>query len=182
MRREVAALAAVCAIGAMNSSWAQQAPDFLPGQMGHPTIDADWTEIEVPPPPALRTTDLVPVDLRASSELRFGVDPKSIAIGNDGVVRYVFVASSRSGAVNAIYEGVRCDRAEYRVYARSSGQGWRAAETEWKSLYEGVEGRQALAVAKGGACVGHTPNRSAEQIARDLGTREDRKFGGSSAP
>ena len=38
------------------------------------------------------------------------------------------------------------------------------------------------AIAKAGACAGHTPNRSAQQIVQDLRTPFDRKFGGSSAP
>lgn len=144
--------------------------------------DPEWKEVEVPPPPPLRLEALVPIDVTGTVELRYAVDPQSVAIGGDGVVRYVVVATSRSGAVNAIYEGVRCDRAEYRVYARSSGQAWRAVETEWKSLYEGVEARHARAVASGGACFGPAPNRSAQQVVRDLRTPQDRKFGGSGAP
>jgi hypothetical protein len=179
MLREIAVAVTLCAACA---SWAQQTPDFAFGTMGKPNEESDWKESEVPPPPALRTSGLVAVEVSASAELRYGVDPESIAVGKDRVVRYVIVASSRSGAINALYEGLRCDRGEYRVYARSSGQGWRPAETEWKSIFEGAEARQALAIAKGGACVGRTPNGGAERIARDLGTREDRKFGGSSAP
>ncbi|HUR90472.1 MAG TPA: CNP1-like family protein [Ramlibacter sp.] len=180
MRREVtlaAVLLAAC------GSWAQTAPDFLPGTMGKPNQDVlpEWNEMEVPPPPALRTSDLVQVEVGGGGELRYGIDPQSLAVGKDGVVRYVLVASSRSGAVNALYEGVRCDRGEYRVYARSSGQGWRAVETQWKSLFEGVEGRHVRAVAKAGVCRGHTANGDAQQILRDLRTPQDRKFGGSSA-
>jgi hypothetical protein len=150
--------------------------------MGHATHDPEWTEVEVPPPPALRMSGLVEVDVGGGSELRFAVDPQSVALGRDKVVRYVLVASSRSGAVNAVYEGLRCDRGEYRVYARSSGQAWRPVETEWKSVFEGGEAQIARAIAKGGACQGHTPNTSAEQIVRDLRSPLDRKFGGSNAP
>jgi hypothetical protein len=147
-----------------------------------PTSDLEWKEVEVPPPPPLRMEALAPVEVTGSVELRYGVDPQSVAIGADGVVRYVVIATSRSGAVNAIYEGLRCDRAEYRVYARSSGQSWRPVETEWRSIYEGLEARQARAIARGGACFGPAPNRSATQIVKDLRTPDDRKFGGSSAP
>src|SRR3569832_466688 len=133
MRREAVVAAA---FWAACSCWAQSAPDFLPGTMGKPTQDSDWKEIEVPPPPALRTSGLVEIDVGGGSQFRFGVDPQSVAIGKDKVVRLVVVATSSSGAVNAIYEGLRCDRGEYRVYARSSGQGWRPVETEWKSLFD----------------------------------------------
>ena len=41
--------------------------------------------------------------------LKFGVDPATIVITGDGVVRYVVVASNQEGgAINAFYEGVRC--------------------------------------------------------------------------
>lgn len=151
--------------------------------LAQPSADnAEWKEADVPSPPALRADGLIPISVTGAVELRYGVDPQSVAIGPDDVVRYVMVATSRSGAVNAIYEGVRCDRAEYRVYARYGNDGWRPVETEWRSLYEGVEARQARAVASGGACFGPAPNRSAQQIVRDLRTPDDRKFGGSGAP
>lgn len=181
MRREWAVGAALWAACA---SWAQQAPDFLPGTMGKPAADSAraWTEAEVPAPPALRTSGLVPVDVQGALELRYGVDPASVAVGPDGVVRFVVVASSGSGAVNAMYEGVRCDRGEYRMYARSSGQGWHPANAAWKPIGQGLEARQARAVAEAGACRGHVPNGTATQIVRDLRAPPDRKFGGSGAP
>jgi hypothetical protein len=166
LRKFVALAACVCAAAAF----------------AQPASDTDWKEAEVPPPPPLRMDGLVPIEVTGAVDLRYAVDPQSVGIGSDGVVRYVVVATSRAGAVNAMYEGVRCGRAEYRVYARSSGQGWRPVETEWRSLYEGVEARHARAVARGGACFGPAPNRSAQQVVRDLRTPDDRKFGGSGAP
>jgi hypothetical protein len=174
-------LAAAAALWVACGSWAQQTPDSFPGTMGKPTSDPEWTEIEVPPPPALRTEGLVPVEVSGGTELRWAVDPKSVAVGADRIVRYVVVASTRS-ATNASYEGLNCDRAEYRVYARSSGQGWRAAETGWKPLSDSGEAQHARAIAKAGACQGHAPNGSAGQIVRDLAAPQGRKFGGSNAP
>jgi len=184
MLRSFAVTTAACALMCCAlASWAQQAPDFLPGMMGKPNIDdSEWKEVEVPPPPGLRTTGLVQLEVAGGSELRFGIDPDTVAIGSDGVVRYVIVAMSHSGAVNALYEGVRCDKADYRVYARSSGQGWRAVETEWKSMIEGSEARSARAAALAGVCSGHMPNRSKEQIVVDLRASPDSKYGASRAP
>jgi hypothetical protein len=179
MRRNVAAAAVLWLAFA---SFAQQAPDFLPGTMGRATEDAEWKDADVPAPPALRTSGLVEVEVAGGSELRFGVDPQSVGVGANKVVRYVLVATSRSGAVNAVYEGVRCDKGEYRVFARSSGSAWRVVETEWKSLFDGFEARPARAVAQAGACRGHSPNGDAAQVVRDLRTPQDRKFGDSNAP
>lgn len=155
---------------------------FVGAAFAQPASETEWKEAEVPPPPPLRTHALVPLTVAGAVELAYGVDPESVAIGTDGVVRYVIVAGSRTGAVNAMYEGVQCDRAEYRVYARSSGQAWHPVQTEWRSLYEGIEARHALAVASGGACFGRAPNRSAKQVVNDLRTPDARKFGGSNAP
>jgi hypothetical protein len=182
MRREFVLAAALCAVVA--SAGAQQAPDFLPGTMGTPSgANREWNELEVPAPPVLRQDGLIPIEVGGTFDLRYGVDPQSIALGADDVVRYVVVATSRSGAVNALYEGLLCNRAQYRIYARSSGGAWRATEMEWRSLYDaGADARHARTIARGGACFGPAPNRSAQQIARDLREPPDRKFGGSRAP
>jgi hypothetical protein len=132
--------------------------------------DPDWKEVQVPPPPPLRTEGLIPIDLPESS-LRFGVDPVSISIGDDRIVRYVVVATSSRGAVNAFYEGIRCDAGQVRLYARHDPQrGWvPVVDGEWRSLHEAKSSRHSLVIARDGACLGAAPNRSTQQIVRDLG-------------
>jgi hypothetical protein len=149
--------------------------------MGKSVVEPDWKEMEAPPPPALRNDGLVPIEVKGGTQLRWGVDPRSVHVGADRIVRYVVVASTQS-VTNASYEGINCDRGEYRVYARSSGEGWHAVEAEWKPLSGGGEAQHARAIARSGACQGHSPNGSAEQIVRDLGTSQGSKFGGSNAP
>lgn len=138
----------------------------------------DWKEAAVPPAPMFDAARLLPIDGPADSGLTFGVDPKTIAIAPEGVVRYVVVATSRSGAINAMYEGVRCSTGEFRVYARHNpGGGWaNTATTEWKSLYAPAPSRHTLAVARAGICKGNAPNTSVEQIVRDLKAPPDRRF------
>lgn len=140
-------------------------------------VFGNWDEGPVPDAPALRTEALVPIDI-AGSNLRFGVDPASLSVGNDGVVRFVFVATSPSGTVNAFYEGVHCARATYRLYARHSpAQGWRPVEEPWKALNEGLEGRLAYRVARAGVCTGRVPGGTPAQIVQALKTPGDRKLG-----
>jgi len=140
-------------------------------------LDPDWRESEAPKPPALRTSGLIDLEVPRSS-LRFGVDPASISVGEDGVVRYVVVAQSASGTVNAMYEGVHCKTAEFKVYARHNpDSGWTPVmNAEWMPLHGTQHGRHSLLVARAGACVGHAPNRSAQQIARDLRAPVDTRF------
>jgi hypothetical protein len=141
-------------------------------------LDPDWKEVEAPPPPEVRTTGLIPLEIPGTS-LRFGIDPASVTLDRDGVVRYVMVASSDSGAVNALYEGIRCATGDFKVYARHSpGSGWRVVkDTPWRALSEPPVSRHTVLVARTGACIGHAPNRSAGQIVRDLKAPVDRRFG-----
>lgn len=73
--------------------------------------------VTFPAPPVDR--DAVPFDLggREDSPLRFAIDPKSVSIGKDNVVRYTVLITSKTGARNVNYEGLRCDTAERRIYA-----------------------------------------------------------------
>jgi hypothetical protein len=137
--------------------------------------DRDWKESEAPAPPALRTSGLIPLEI-PGSQLRFGVDPASVSLGSDGVVRYVVVASSSSGAVNGIYEGIRCSTGEYKVYARNSGSGWSMSGSDWRLLHDQPQSRHSLLVARTGACVGRGANGSAAQIVRDLRSSVNHRF------
>ena len=140
------------------------------------SVDADWREVEAPPPPALRLEGLIPLEMPRSA-LRFAVDPGSVSVGSDGVVRYVVVATSAAGAVNALYEGLRCNTAVVRVYARHNpDSGWTLAkDSAWRPLHNSAASH-SLVIARTGACIGHSPNRSASQIVRDLRSPVDRRF------
>ena len=139
----------------------------------------DWKELDAPPPPALRTQGLIPLEVPASS-LRFGIDPASVSVGSDAIVRYVVVATSSSGAVNGIYEGIRCGSGEVKVYARHNPDtGWvPARNSDWQSLHSTRNSRHSLLVARNGVCAGTMPNGPAIQIVRDLRAPIDRRFEG----
>ena len=142
------------------------------------TPDPDWKESEVPAPPALRSSGLIPLEMPGSA-LRFGVDPKSVVLDRDGIVRYVVVASSAQGAVNAMYEGIRCNTGEFRIYARHTpDRGWVMVNNSvWRSLQDAaLTSRYSMEIARNGACVGNGPNRSAERIVRDLAGGPDKRF------
>lgn len=144
-------------------------------------VDPDWREAEAPPPPAFKLDGLIPLEMPRSA-LRFGVDPASVSLGSDGIVRYVVVATSgaasATGAVNVLYEGLRCNTAEFKVYARyNAGSGWTVAkDSPWRPLHDAQTANHSLVIARTGACVGHGPNRSATQIVRDLRAPVDTRF------
>ena len=115
----------------------------------------DWKEIDAPPAPAWRQEGLIPIEMPIRTNLSFGLDPRTVSIGSDFVVRYVIVASSSSGSVNAMYEGLRCDTREVKTYARASAPGeWRpVAEPQWRTLdITQSANRHSLALARQGVC------------------------------
>lgn len=128
----------------------------------------DWKESNVPPAPAFDTKRLLPLELPVHMTLRYGIDPGTIVITGDGVVRYVVVASSPSGAVNAFYEGVRCATAEMQTYARSTGGEWHVVQApEWKPIRDMISLHTA-AVQQQGICRGRAPRASVGDIVLQL--------------
>lgn len=132
--------------------------------------DPDWKEVEAPPPPSFSKDRLIPIDMPPYVSLRFGVDPASLSITDDGVVRYVMVATSSSGSINAMYEGIRCATGEVKTYARynSAGQWAAVQEPQWRSLFDNMPSKHALALARQGACEGRTTARSVTAIVNAL--------------
>jgi hypothetical protein len=178
MLRRFLALALAGAVAAASAA-EPGAPPGTPDNNNIPDTP-EWKELDAPAPPPLRTQGLIPIDVEGS-RLSFGVDPASISIGSDRVVHYVVVARSSSGAVNGMYEGLRCDAAQVKVYARyTPGQGWvPVTDGDWQPLRAGnASTRHSLAIARGGACMESAPNGSASRIAQDLKAPADRRFYG----
>ena len=123
-----------------------------------PTSGGDWQESDVPPPPSVSDKDLIPIDMPANLALRFGVDPSTLAITKDGVIRYVMVAESRTGSRNVMYEGVRCATSEVKTYARQdwSGQWAPVSQAQWRPLQGGGAAAHAMALSRQGACSGRS--------------------------
>nr|WP_145545167.1 CNP1-like family protein [Variovorax boronicumulans] len=129
----------------------------------------EWVENEAPPAPAFDMSKLVDVTVDAQGSLRYGIDPSTLQIGKDGVVRYVMVARSNSGAMTAMYEGVRCNTGEYKLYARYNVEKWTPVDkSEWKSLWESSRIRHPLAFARQGGCDGRAPPSAVSDIVRRL--------------
>jgi CNP1-like family len=133
--------------------------------------DPDWKEVETPAPPAFSRDKLLPLEMPNYTALKFGVDPATLSVSTDRVVRYVVVATSSTGVVNAMYEGLRCDVGEFKTYARWSARGeWATVkDPSWRPLTDNNISRHALAFARQGACEGRAAAAgSAAEIVRRL--------------
>lgn len=134
--------------------------------------DSDWKESVAPPPPAFNQDKLVDIEMPSYSSLKFGVDPNTIKVTGDGVVRYVIVATNKEGGgFNAFYEGVHCATDEYKSYARFTSNGtWESAQNpEWKRISDRTS-RHTQALASQGLCRGHAPRGSVGEMVRYLKT------------
>jgi CNP1-like family len=134
------------------------------------TVDPDWSESAVPPPPNYEVTRLLSFDVPGASTLKYGIDPNTITFTAEGLVRYVVVASSANGAVNAMYEAIRCSTGEYKTYARRTlDSEWKSlAEPTWRSMQESQHVRYAFRLAQQGVCTGRAPASSVAAIVRNL--------------
>lgn len=130
-----------------------------------------WTEASVAPPARFNAQQTIPVLVSVNSELRFGVDPQTLQIGEDDVVRYVIIATSASGAQNVLFEGIRCKTTEVKTYARwnpTPPGSWTTSTADWRSMTERAPSRHAWRLAQAGVCDGGTVNRPMDKMLRDL--------------
>ena len=117
--------------------------------------DLEWKEAEPPAPPDWSLSALIPLELSIRSNLRYGVEPRTVSIGPDYVVRYVVVAYMPGGSSNAFYEGLRCETGEVKTYARTTvpGQWNLVAKPQWKELDFNLNAnRHTLALARQSFC------------------------------
>jgi len=160
-----------CASGAHdtdNPDWAQSG---MPPPPKRSEADTEWQESEAPPPPAFDEKRLEPIAMPPYMSLKFGVDPTTITITGDGVVRYVVVATNRNGGgatLNAFYEGVRCSTAEMKSYARFNNGAWSKIERpEWKSFRD-LNSSYAKQLAEQGLCRGNAPRVSVKDMVTNM--------------
>jgi CNP1-like family len=131
--------------------------------------DPDWKEDSAPPAPAFEIKRLVPFEVSANSPLQWGFDPQTMTIGKDDIVRYVVVAQSPSGVVNAMYEAIRCGTGEWKTYARfNQDSGWtNVSDPKWLAL-SGGPSPHAARLARQGVCTGNAAASSVREIVQSV--------------
>jgi hypothetical protein len=113
------------------------------GSERSPDWDRDAVDAKVTPkeqavtlPAYPRDSDLVEFRVGATRSHHFFVDPTTLDVGADGVVRYALVVRTEGGANNVSYEGIRCATYEKRVYAVGTPQRkWvEARRSVWETI------------------------------------------------
>jgi len=129
-----------------------------------------WAEsaVNLPAPP--KKENLLSFYVSPTATIDFSVDAKSLSVDKDGVVRYTLVATSRTGATNISYEGIRCQSAEKKLYAfgQSDGRWSRARRDAWDVIRESGANRQHATLALEYFCEGGSVAGKAETIVERL--------------
>lgn len=148
-----------------------------------PDADSDeekkeWKEAEVKFPPYPRNENLLQFDVGGASPHRFYIDPPSLAIGPDGVVRYTLVTRTAGGATNITFEGIRCDGRRHKYYAvGETGGAWAAARNpHWRRIERQDLDQQRLALVDTYLCEGKAPRGSREAMLDRLKRRPEFQF------
>lgn len=136
--RTVAA-AALLAVSGVSSSAAADRPgrgDQSPIQ-GVPE-DEEVAELQVPPPPDPRNSDLAEFKLRNPTTNRFFIDTSSLTVGKDRIIRFVMVIRTVENETNIRFSGLRCSDREWKDYAFvSSDKSWKVDENaQWRPIQE----------------------------------------------
>lgn len=97
--------------------------------------ERDFTEAEITLPAAPKG-ELIEFVVSAASNFKFFIDPRSLSVGADDVVRYTLVARGPSGAETVSYEGMRCKSGTYKVYAFANGGIWSRSRgnPDWRPI------------------------------------------------
>lgn len=119
-----------------------------------PVEPSEWSEDSVPPPPRYSLDKLVPIDMPPYVTLKVGLDPDTLVVGSDGVVRYVVVMRNSTGSESAAYEGILCTKGEVKTYARMGSMGkWTVVQQpQWRPMTDNLGSRHAYAIAQQGGC------------------------------
>jgi hypothetical protein len=129
------------------------------------TLDnPDWAEEKEPPPPAFSAARVMALDMPNFVTVRVGIDPATIMVGADGIVRYVAVMTNSTGTSNAVYEGIRCLTGEVKTYARAGSSGnWSLIGTPtWRDVMDNMPSQHARAFTRQAACDNRVANSKAD--------------------
>lgn len=129
-----------------------------------------WQEVAVHLPPAPKNERLLRFDIGPAARNAFFIDPDSLSIGNDGVVRYTLVVRSPEGVSNVSFEGMRCQTRERRLYAfgRADGSWSKSRNNDWDAVREGGVNRHHAALFQEYFCPSGVIAGSVEEILRAM--------------
>ena len=116
-------------------------------------------------PQAPDRAQLLPFRVSIGAGAEYFVDPRSIEVSGDGVIRATIVARRPQAAEAVTYEGLRCVARERRIYAYGrADNSWVAAKpSEWRRMPAVRTADYASTLYSEFFCPRSTPIRSARE-------------------
>jgi hypothetical protein len=141
-----------------------------PAQAGLFGQDPPRQELEVTPPASFDVASAEAFEMPGDQRLRYAVVPDSLQVGEDGLLRYVLVATSSGGGQNILFEALDCTRGEHKTLARWSShqQQWREVKSpRWVNVDEARSAASAV-LSQGIFCADGRVLGSREAMLREL--------------
>ena len=112
------------------------------------------------------------VDFYTSEQQSFAIDPDSINIqpGAEYEFRFTLKSTSKQGAINLSYEGIKCNTRQKIIYAigRSDGTWSRVKYSDWRAIYTTGVNIQHATLANDYFCSGNSIAGSLSAILKRL--------------
>jgi hypothetical protein len=95
---------------------------------------SDELPLQLPAPP--KPGDLLEFEPGRPATLRFYIDPASLSVGTDAIVRFTVVVRGEGSASNVSYEAIRCKTRERKVFAygRADGTWSEVRAPQWTTI------------------------------------------------
>jgi hypothetical protein len=95
-----------------------------------------WQELPTAIPEFPNDQSLIEFFVGPTERNRFYVDGSTLVVGDDGIVRYVVVIKTPSGANNVMFEAMRCATHEFKLVAtgRSNGSWGTVGIPRWHPI------------------------------------------------
>lgn len=82
-----------------------------------------WVELQAQIPAYPKLENALPFIVSGATDNKFFIDPQSISVGEDDVVRYTLIVKSPEGVLNVTFEGISCRSREVKLYAFGKADG-----------------------------------------------------------
>ncbi|WP_310449613.1 CNP1-like family protein [Sulfuritalea sp.] len=113
-------------------------------------------EVDLPAFP--NQADLAEFYVSSAATNKFFIDASTLAVGADGVVRYVLVVKASGGATNVSFEGINCKDRSWKLYATGrSDNSWnrsQASRVQWRPIENKPVNRHHAALSRDFFCPG----------------------------
>jgi hypothetical protein len=131
-------------IGAVANATSQTLDKY--GRVPSSTYQGDeeekpWRELEIEPPEFPKPENLIEFYVSAVATNKYFIDASTLAVGSDGVVRYVLVAKTSGGATNVSFEGINCRERSWKHYASGRSDGTWARSRAIRAAWQPIENK-----------------------------------------